>query len=155
MESFEYYNDFKSEEFKKIFTEYYLGEGITLNKDTKVFDEIENSSKKAGTKCVVCKIKDKLVGFILFRIVKMRDEKKFFKYNFGYIEELYVLESERNKHIATKLIEQFENYLKQNNIKTIILTAEEKVYDFYIKKGFEEDNSMTCANELKCFIKTI
>ena len=153
MESFEYFNDFKSKEFKKIFKEYYLGEGITLTEHTKVFDEIENSSKRLGTKCIVYKKANNIAGFILFRLVKLRDEKKFFKYNFGYIEELYVIESERNKNVATKLMEQFENYLKQNKIKTIILTAEEKVYDFYVKKGFEEDNSIFCENKLKCFIK--
>ena len=91
----------------------------------------------------------------MFRIIKLRDEKKFFKYNFGYIEELYVVENERNKHVATKLIEQFEIYLNQNKIRTIVLTADEKVYDFYKKKGFKEDNSLTCENELKCFIKRI
>lgn len=155
MESFEYFNDFKSDEFKKIFTEYYLGEGIILSEQTKVFDEIENSSKKHGTKCIVCKKSNKISGFILFRIVKLCDEKHFFKYNFGYIEELYVAENARNQHVATRLLEQFENYLKQNGIKTILLTAEEKVYAFYKKQGFEEDNSMSCANKLKCFIKRI
>lgn len=77
MEKFEYFEDFKLEEFKNIFTEYYLGEGISLSKDTKVFDEIENSSKTQGTKCLVCKIENKIVGFILFRIVKLYDSKKF------------------------------------------------------------------------------
>lgn len=155
MESFEYFNDFKSDEFKNIFTEYYLGEGITLSKDTKVFDEIENSSKKHGIKCIVCKKSNKIFGFILFRIVKLCDEKHFFKYNFGYIEELYVAENARNNHVASRLIEQFESYLKQNGIKAIVLTAEEKVYDFYKKQGFEEDNSMSCKNKLKCFTKKI
>lgn len=155
MESFEYFCDFKSEEFKEIFTDYYLSEGITLKENTKVFDEIENSSKNFGTKCVVYRKANKIAGFILFRIIKLRDEKKFFKYNFGYIEELYVVENERNKHVATKLIEQFEIYLNQNKIRTIVLTADEKVYDFYKKKGFKEDNSLTCENKLKCFIKRI
>ena len=40
MECFKQFDDFRSEEFKKIFTEYYLGEGITLTEDTKVFDVI-------------------------------------------------------------------------------------------------------------------
>ena len=155
MECFKQFDDFRSEEFKKIFTEYYLGEGITLTEDTKVFDEIENSSKKYGTKCIVYKNADKIAGFILFRIVKLRDEKKFFKYNFGYIEELYVTENERNKHVATKLIEQCENYLRQNKIKTIVLTADEKAYDFYIRKGFEEDDIISCENKLKCFKKKL
>lgn len=155
MECFEYFDKFKTEEFKKIFAEYYLSEGITLSEDTKVFDEIENSSKKWGTKCVVCKEQNKIVGFIMFRIVKLHDEKKFFKYNFGYIEELYVVERERNKHIATKLMGQFEKYLRQNKVETVVLTAEEKVYDFYIKKGFNENNSISCANGLKCFTKKI
>ena len=70
MENFEYFEDFKSLEFKNIFTEYYLGEGITLSKDTKVFDEIENSSKTQGTKCIVCKKENNIIGFILFITVK-------------------------------------------------------------------------------------
>lgn len=155
MECFEYYHDFKSEEFKKIFTEYYLGEGITLSEHTSVFDEIENSSKKHGTKCIVYKKSDKLAGFILFRVIKLRDETKFFKYSFGYIEELYVIESERNRHIATKLMDLFEDYLKQEHIKRIVLTADENIYDFYINKGFEVDDSMSCVNKQKCFTKKI
>ena len=155
MDKLEYFKDFKAEEFKAIFTEYYLGEGITLSENTTVFDEIENSSKKYGTKCIICKKADKIVGFIMFRIVKLRDEQKFFKLNFGYIEELYVVEDQRNKHIASKLIEQFENYLRQNKVNTIILTAEEKVYDFYKNKGFVENNLITCENKLKCFTKII
>lgn len=155
MEKFEYFEDFKLEEFKNIFTEYYLGEGIYLSKDTKVFDEIENSSKTQGTKCLVCKIENKIVGFILFRIVKLYDSKKFFKYSFGYIEELYVKKEHRNKHISTKLIDTFENYLKQNNVNVAMLTAEKNVYNFYINKGFKEEKSMFCANNLKCFIKNL
>ena len=61
----------------------------------------------------------------------------------------------RNKHIATKLIDTFENYLKQNNVNVAMLTAEEKVYNFYINKGFKEEKSMFCANNLKCFIKNL
>ena len=155
MENFEYFENFKSLEFKNIFTEYYLGEGITLSKDTKVFDEIENSSKTQGTKCIVCKKENNIIGFILFRIVNLCDKTHFFKYCFGYIEELYVEKNERNKHIATKLINNFEDYLKQNNVQIIILTAEEKVYDFYINKGFKENKAMSCANNLKCFIKNL
>ena len=57
--------------------------------------------------------------------------------------------------MATKLIEQCENYLRQNKIKTIVLTADEKVYDFYIRKGFEEDDIISCENKLKCFKKKL
>lgn len=155
MENFEYFEDFKSLEFKNIFTEYYLGECITLSKDTKVFDEIENSSKAQGTMCIVCKKENNIIGFILFRIINLCDKNHFFKYSFGYIEELYVEKNERNKHIATKLIINLESYLKQNNIQIIILTAKEKVYDFYINKGFKENKAMSCANNLKCFIKNL
>ena len=155
MEGYEYFYNFKSEEFRKIFTTYYLSEGITLTKDTKVFDEIENSSKKLVTKCIVYKNENRIAGFILFRIVKLCDEKNFFKSKFGYIEELFVTEYERNKNVATKLIKEVENYLKINNVDTLILTADKKVYDFYIKKGFEESNSISTKNKLKCFIKKI
>ena len=61
----------------------------------------------------VCEDNDTIVGYIYVIINN----------NIAKIDALYVEEAYRNKKIATKLIENFINYSKDNNIKEITINV--------------------------------
>jgi len=149
------FNDFKSEKFKKVFTEYFFEEGITLKENTTVFDEIQNNANEGKTKAYVIENNDRIIAFIMYRVYNIKSNNKFLTHTFGYIEELYVVPEERNKKLASMLINRVESEFKANNIYKIALTSEPEVYDFYKKLGYNIDNSYSSANNLKCFVKDI
>ncbi len=147
--------DYKSESFKKVFTEYYAYEGITLKPDTTVFDEITNSALSGNTKTYALVENGNVEAFIMFQILKLKTENNFFKHKILHIEELYVTEQKRNQKIATKLISKVEEFAKSKNVNIILLTAREEVFKFYEKLGYAKNNAYECGNKLQCFTKEL
>ena len=91
----------------------------------------------------------------MFRDYTLKSDNKFLKQNFGYIMELYVVPEERNKKLATSLLNKVETDFLENKVKKIVLTSEETTYEFYKKLGYHLDSSFSCANNLKCFVKNL
>lgn len=149
------YQDYKSEQFKKVFTEYYKHEGVTLKPDTTVFDEIEQSAQQGKTLTYAVMEQDNIVAFIMFQVLTLKSDNKFVKQKLGHIEELYVVKQKRNQKIATQLLVEVEKYFKSQNIDIIFLTAEPHVFEFYRKLGFKHNNTYNCANNLQCLTKDI
>lgn len=149
------FNEFKSENFEIIFRKYYLEEGIKLKKDTIVFDEIQKSSDEGKTRCFCVVENDNIIGFIMYKIMELANENKFIKHYVGHIEELYVVKEKRKQGLGKSLLVKVEEYMKENNVKKLFLTAREHMYDFYKKLGYFIDESYVCANKLKCFFKSL
>ncbi len=149
------YTNYKSDEFKKVFTEYYKYEGITLRPDTTVFDEIEASANNNETFTYALIVNNEIKAFIMYQILELKTPNKFVSHRVGHIEELYVVEDYRNKHIATSLIKQVELDVKQNNVNLMFLTAEPKVFKVYEKLGYTLNSNYTCLNKLQCLTKQI
>lgn len=149
------FNNYKSDAFKKVFTEYYAFEGITLKPDTAVFDEITNSANNGETKTFALIQNENIVAFIMFQILKLKTENKFFKHKVLHIEELYVIEEKRNQKIATALINKAEQFAKTQNVGLVLLTARPQVFEFYEKLGYRKNNAYECGNKLQCFTKEL
>lgn len=145
----------KNEEFEKIFRDYYKEDGIELKPDTKVFDEIQRSLDKDYCKVLALRNDGKLIAFIMYEIVKLSTEDKFFKQKLGFVREIYVLPSERNKGFSKVLMQNVENYFIEHGIKRSILNAHENMYEFYFKQGYYIDETYKCGNELKCLFKDL
>ena len=152
---FEFFNNYKNEKFKKVFSEYYNYLGITLRPDTTIFDQMTISANNGQTKTVVLQEDNKIVAFVMFQILNLTNDNQFFKHSVGHIQELYVVESKRHQKIATNLLKFVEEYIKNNNVSKLLLTARPNVYEFYINLGFELDDNYKCANNLQCLTKQI
>ncbi|MBR1416319.1 MAG: GNAT family N-acetyltransferase [Bacilli bacterium] len=103
---------------------------------------IEDSNKYL----FVCEDNNNIVGYI-YSIIEEDNAK---------IDALFVLEEYRNKGIATKLIEDFISYAKDNNIKQITINVlsnnlkARKLYLKYFKPYKKENNKETLLLKVIC-----
>jgi ribosomal protein S18 acetylase RimI-like enzyme len=92
---------------------------------------------------IVAEKNNEVVGFIWFNVTN----KSFYGLDYGNLENHYmfisyiwVIESSRNKGIATQLYDRVIHYAKEHNIKKIwldIYTSNEKSIHFHNKLGFQ------------------
>jgi ribosomal protein S18 acetylase RimI-like enzyme len=92
---------------------------------------------------IVSEKNNEVIGFIWFNVTN----KSFYGLDYGNLENHYmfisyiwVIESSRNKGIATQLYEKVINYAKEHTIKKIwldIYTSNEKSIRFHNKLGFQ------------------
>ena len=92
---------------------------------------------------IVAEKENEVVGFIWFNITN----KSFYGLDYGNLENHYmfisyiwVIESSRNKGIATQLYDRVINYAKEHHIKKIwldIYMSNEKSIHFHNKLGFQ------------------
>jgi ribosomal protein S18 acetylase RimI-like enzyme len=81
---------------------------------------------------IVCEKGDVLVGYIFLSFSDIYDGE-------GYVNEIYVIPSERKKGIANKFLENGVSWLKLNNCKTIDITVNRKnklALNLYKNHGF-------------------
>lgn len=149
------FSDFKSEQFQEIFREYYLEEGIVLRENTMVFEEIQKSADKGNTKCFILLESEKIIGFIMFKTIQLNNDNGFIKQNIGHIEEVFIDKNNRKKGYGKLLLLRVEEYFKNINIKKIFLTARTQVHSYYCNLGYFVDDSYICANNLKCYFKSL
>ena len=145
----------KTEEFEKVFREYFIEEGINLRPDTTVFDEMQKGIEEHGVKILTIRKDDKLIAFIMYQIIKMTALDEFFKQKLGFIREFYVIPSERGNGYSKVLTQNVEEYFKRHEVDRIILNAEEEVYEFYFKQGYYIDETYKSANNLRCLFKDL
>lgn len=100
----------------------------------------ENYFKKAieNKLLLVAIIDDKMVGYISWFTYDnaARKEKKH-----AEIDNIIVLDEYRNDGVGTRLIEEFKNICKKQEIKYLTVSTNMKnknTISFYIKNGFEE-----------------
>jgi ribosomal protein S18 acetylase RimI-like enzyme len=81
---------------------------------------------------IVCENDNVLVGYIFLSFSDIYEGE-------GYVNEVYVIPSERKKGIANKLLENGVSWLKLNNCKTIDITVNRKnklALNLYKNHGF-------------------
>lgn len=79
-------------------------------------------------------VENEVVGFIWVNYYHYAQE------TIGYIDEMIVKTTERNKGVGTELIKYAVNFLKQMNATSIFISVslgDEPVLDFYKKQGFK------------------
>lgn len=77
-----------------------------------------------------------LVGFVMFQIERGLFEQDVTR---GFVENLYVVPSERNRGIGTALLERAEAHLKRDGAEVIALSVmaeNEAAREFYRKRGY-------------------
>ncbi|MBQ7307935.1 MAG: GNAT family N-acetyltransferase [Clostridia bacterium] len=111
--------------------------------------EFEDIRLSENQKCILlCKEGSNYVGFLEGIINKDSITNK----DVGVIMAVYVLPSYRNEGKAYSMITEFENWIKQNNCKNIVVAMSaknKKSLDFFEKIAFE--NVCTCV----CMKKSI
>lgn len=100
-------------------------------------NKIKSDFKKEHIHILVVEDKNKLIGYILYRIDKC---KPYGLENKGFIEELFVLQEYRRQKIGTNLIlEAIKNMAHDANVKFVFLNVFVKnvgAIKFYDKLGF-------------------
>ncbi|MFW6385174.1 MAG: GNAT family N-acetyltransferase [Halodesulfurarchaeum sp.] len=79
---------------------------------------------------------DSIVGFVMFQIERGLFEQDVTR---GFVENLYVVPSERNRGVGTALLERAEAHLKRNGAEVVALSAmaeNEGAREFYRKRGY-------------------
>ncbi|MDO8459536.1 MAG: GNAT family N-acetyltransferase [Nanoarchaeota archaeon] len=91
------------------------------------------------------KIKNKILGFVIFETYDWYDGKR------ACINEIVVSKESQGKGIGKALIKYSEDYLKNEGVKDISLTASTKAKSFllYKKIGYKEDNYVSLSKILK------
>lgn len=77
-----------------------------------------------------------IVGFVMFQIERGLFEQDVTR---GFVENLYVVPSERNRGIGTALLERAEAHLKRDGAEVIALSVmaeNEAAREFYRKRGY-------------------
>lgn len=107
------------------------------NKGTKYFkDSIEND---LGL-CLVAKIDDKIVGYLIGWIKKEKNPSLIINKQ-AELENMFVLDEFRNNKIGYKLVEYFLEWAKDNKVENIQVTANSqniKAINFYKKFEFKD-----------------
>lgn len=103
-----------------------------------------NSIKGGGLKILLAEDGVSAIGFITFKKVSRspgiaRSGTRIKDY--GEVEDLFVESSDRGLGIGQKLMNEAENWFKQQGIKHIMVevsASNEKTVEFYKKDGFQE-----------------
>lgn len=83
-------------------------------------------------------LNNKISGYLLGEIMKLSDGRNVF-----FITYLYTAVRHRNKGIASLLLDIVDKFVDDNELSGIMLitdTEDIKVFDWYLKKGFMQDN---------------
>ena len=107
-----------------------------INENFTVRDYYKNYIGKDDSKLLIAKVNDEIVGFIFTKIIVDETEKK----SSAKIDALYVTSEKRNLGIATKLIENTKNWLKEKNVSNItinVIYENEIAKKLYNKLGFK------------------
>jgi len=109
--------------------------------DTQILDHNKNSIKnifRSDTAQVyLIIINNKIVSYIVGKIMTLNDGRKVL-----YIYYLFTSIKFRKYGLASKLLEIADNVCSKNMLDGIMLTCDsqnDKVYNFYLKKGFMPD----------------
>lgn len=116
-----------------------------IDSDFIVKDFYKNYIDNNKTNLLIAVENSNIIGYIFTKIIEVESEKKSAKIDALYIEEEY-----RNKGIATKLIEESINWIKDNSIDNItinVMYQNEVAKKLYYKLGFE-NYSITLKNNI-------
>lgn len=105
----------------------------------RVWDEYEvvNFYSNDPESSFVAEINGEIVGFILSYIVNKSPKK------YGYLVWMCVDPKYESKGIASKLFDEFKNYMLENDVKMLLVDTEaenKKALRFFMKKGFAQPN---------------
>ena len=146
-------SNFYDERFKQCFRAYFLEIGIHLKENTDVFDEIAKSYEKEKMRTFVIEEEKQFAGFIMLQPERL--QSGFFEEQVGFIRELWIAPSFRQRGYGKQLMEIAENYFKKCEVRKLILTYEENAFGFYKSLGFHEDDAYKAKNEGNVIVKYI
>lgn len=98
--------------------------------------------KEQGFKSEFDKIDDTAVHFVLFddkenamAVCRVFSDSGQNEYHLG---RLAVRKECRGRHLGEEILKEAEKYVKSQNGKAVLLSAQVRVSDFYIKQGYEK-----------------
>ncbi len=139
--------------FQKAFREYFSEIGITLKENTDVFEEIKKSQETEGTQSLGIKQGEDFVGFVLYQVEPFVSSSGFFEQKVGFIREVWIKKNHRGQKLGTRLLEEVYRKLRDAGVKKVLLTYDEDAIGFYLKSGYEYDDSYTAKNKMRCIVK--
>lgn len=98
-------------------------------------------------------INKKIAGYLAGEIMKLNDGRKVF-----FITYLYTAKKFRNRGIASQLMDLSEQYVRKFGLSGVMLicdTHKQKLYDFYLKKGFMPDFLLRNNNRHEVLYKVV
>ncbi len=146
-------NEVDLNELEKLYILYSreIEEPLTLNVVGEYFKDVLNKINKIDTLFFkVAIINNKIVGFIFFNTNYIYLNEKT-----AFILELYVDSNYRYNGIGRRLIKIVEEEIKDNEIKFIYLTSDDKFKLFYQKCDFTSLNIIDVNNNRDVYCKNI
>ena len=95
---------------------------------------------------IVATLEDKIIGYLAGSI---NEKGSYEEIQYGEINNMFIKEDYRLYGIGKKLINNFKNYCRNNNISNLKVVASSKnknAIEFYIKNGFDDFNLTLTMN---------
>lgn len=141
-------SDFLDPRFKAAFKTYFCELGITVNDWDRLFCSM---NEDGGNQAFVRIAEDgSVIGFIQFKPIKFTSW--FFEETFGFIREFWISSANRNAGHGTALLRRAEDYFKEHEMYTSILTSD-TAESFYLSHGYQRAPGCKANNQDEVFIK--
>ncbi len=136
------------QEFKNAFMKYCAEMATQISDKERLFQSIDESGLD---KTILLLKEGEVIGFIMFRIDECNHW--FFKDEFLFLRELWVVKENRNQHLGKQLLHLMEEYATKHHIHKILLTTESE--SFYLHHGYTKAESYTARNNDPVYSKLI
>ena len=143
--------DFSDPVFQRMFKQYFAEIDVKVNDWEGLWEEM--NTQNGGNTAYIRTCDNEPVGFIQFTAVTL--ENWFFKEKLGFIREFWTAEKFRRQGHGTELLSLAEKYFRDNGICRIVLTPEEKEWQFYLNRGYSVCKGIEAKNNIDVFVKEI
>lgn len=112
----------------------HISQNKSLNHNINEITRLVNSNNFVG---YLAKLDKKIIAYLLGEIISLNDGRKVF-----YINYLYVSQYFRNSGIASDILKKAINFSKNSKLNAVMLTCDtynNKLHNFYLKRGFMLD----------------
>lgn len=126
------------QEFERLIEADRLDEDEVLEMYT---ERILDTVLKEGGKIWIAEAKDEVVGFVFVEVVRNEEELLTSLKEYGYVSDLFVTETFRNKGLATALLKKVEGWAREKGLKMMkveSLASNMAAVGLYRKVGFRE-----------------
>lgn len=143
--------DFTDPVFQGMFKEYFNELDIKVSN----WDELwaEMNTQNGGNSAYLRISGSDPAGFIQFTEIIL--ESWFLKERCGFIREFWVAKEFRKQGHGTELLNLAEKHFKDIGINRIVLTADEREQQFYLKRGYRICESIEAKNRMTVSVKEI
>ena len=142
-------DEFCNDCFQHVFMEYFNELEIEVDNWNGVFDSMNS---QGGNFVFLLMNHNEALSFIQFRIE--HTEHWFITEKFGFIREFWIKPTERKTGLGSVLLNQTEDYFRDQGITKILLTTD-TAKEFYLKNGYKKARSYTALNNDPVYSKDL